>query len=453
MAARRIPARGPTRRRSVLSAGLVGMALLAGACGGGGDGDDAAGGGGGAGDGAAEGEEITLNFAWWGSDTRHTYTQEIIDLYEQENPNVTIEPSFTGFGDYWDRLATGVAGGNAPDVMQQETRYVREYADRGALLDLSQYVPDVIDTLNLDESVMETGVVDGGLYAIPIGINAHAVLADPQVFQEAGVELPDDESWTYPELIDLAVGITEATPEGTWGWQMTTAIDTSFEIFARQRGEALFTDDGELGFSRDTLVEWWGYQQALHERGGAPPASQTVELEAADIDGSLFSTNQGAMGTTWTNQLLANNEVSGRELQLLRLPGEGTEQQAGMYFKPSQFWSASAGTEHPEEAARFIDFLLNDPRVADLMLSERGLPVNLELRAQILDQLSPADQQAAAFLEEIEPDIQAPPPLPPQGAGEVQGILQQLNEQVLFDQMTVEDAADRFMEQVSAATS
>jgi multiple sugar transport system substrate-binding protein len=427
----------PRLRRALAGTGLA-FALLLSGCGGGG---------------SAEGGPVTLRFSWWGSDPRHEYTQQIIDLYESEHPGVTIEPSFTGFADYWDRLATEVAGGGAPDVMQHETRYVREYADRGALLDLDQYVPDIIRTERLDPAVMQTGVIDGKTYAIPIGINAHAVIADPRLFTDLGVPMPDDGTWTYDDMIATATAISEAGPEGTWGYQMTTAIDTSFEIFARQRGEALFDEQGDLGFTRETLVQWWRYQLRFHETGAAPPAAQTVELEAADIDGSLFSSNQGALGTAWTNQLLALNEVSGRELQLLRFPGESTERQAGMYFKPAQFWSASARTEHPEEAARFIDFLLNDPRVADLMLSERGLPVNVEQRERILAKLTPADQQAAAFLEEIEPDIAPPPPLPPQGAGEVQGIMQQLNEQVLFGQLTVEQAADAFMEQVNAATS
>jgi multiple sugar transport system substrate-binding protein len=443
---------GRRSRRVAATGGALTIALLAAACGQGGDTGEASGDDGGEATAAGD-EQVTLRFDWWGSDTRHAYTQEIIDIYEADNPNITIEPSFTGFAEYWDRLATGIAAGEGPDVYQHETRYIREYADRGSLLDLSPYVGDIIETDDLDDAVMETGVIDDALYAIPIGINAHGIIADPQVFQEAGVEMPDDETWTYPDAIDLAVEITNATPPGTYGWQMTTAIDTSFEIFARQRGEALFDEDGELGFERDTLVEWWGYQQAFIDEGGSPPASQAVELEAADLDGSLFSTGQGAMMSAWSNQLLTLNTVSGRDLEMLRMPGESAAEQAGMYFKPSQFWAASETTEHPEEAAAFINFLLNDPRVWDIMLSERGLPVNVAERERILSKLSPADQKAAAFLEEIEPDIAPPPPLPPMGASEVQGILQLLNQEVMFGQRTVEDAADAFMQQVEAATS
>lgn len=122
-----------------------------------------------------------------------------------------------------------------------------------------------------------------------------------------------------------------------------------------------------------------------------------------------------------------------------------------MYFKPAMYWSVSATTEHPEEAARFVDFLVNAPEAAELLLSDRGLPVNTRLREQIIDRLEPADQQVAEFLEQIRGDLQPPPPVPPPGAGEVQEIIQQINEQVLFGQLTPDQAADRFMEEVRAA--
>ncbi|MFC7616461.1 ABC transporter substrate-binding protein [Actinokineospora soli] len=99
---------------------------------------------------SADGGPVTLRFTWWGSDARHTMTQRLIEAFEAEHPGIRVEGEFTGWGDYWDKLATTVAGGDAPDIIQQESRYVREYADRGALLDLTEHVPSVIKTDKLD---------------------------------------------------------------------------------------------------------------------------------------------------------------------------------------------------------------------------------------------------------------------------------------------------------------
>ncbi len=77
--------------------------------------------------------------------------------------------------------------------------------------------------------------------------------------------------------------------------------------------------------------------------------------------------------------------------------------------------------------------------------------MNTQLREQIATQLDPAGQAAVAFVEEITPNLQDPPALPPQGAGEVQAIMQRYTEQILFDQISVEDAASQFMSEVQSA--
>jgi multiple sugar transport system substrate-binding protein len=429
------------RGRRAFVAAVLGLAPTATACGG----------GSGSGDGGGDGGAVDLRFYWWGSNERHEYTQQLIDRFEAANPGIQVEPEYTGWDEYWDRLATTTAGGDTPDVLQQETRYVREYADRGALLEMDEHIPGVLDTADLDPSVLPTGQVDGVTYAIPTGINARTVVIDPQAFAQAGVPLPDDSTWTWEQMVDVAAQITAATGGQVYGMEDIAFIDTNFEIYARQRGQALYTENGELGFDRQTLVDFWNLAVRARDSGATPPPSVSVEAEAGGIDTALLSTNRAAIGFWWTNELSALSANAGRELQLMRFPGESDQQQAGMYYKPAMYWSIGANTEHPEEAARFVDFLVNAPEAAELLLSDRGLPVNTQLRGQIVDRLEPLDQQVAAFLEEIGPGLQVSPPVPPPGAGEVQQIIQQLHEQVLFDQLTVEQAADQFMEQVRSA--
>jgi multiple sugar transport system substrate-binding protein len=426
------------RGRRALVAAVLGIALAATACGGPGGGD-------------ADAGAMTLRFSWWGSNARHEYTQQLIDRFEAANPGIQVEPEFTGWDEYWDRLATTTAGGDTPDVLQQETRYVREYADRGALLELDGHIPSVLDTAELDQSVLSTGQVDGTTYAIPTGINARTVVIDPQAFAQAGVPVPDDSTWTWEQMVDIAAQISAATGGQVYGMEDIAFIDVNFEIFARQRGQALYTETGELGFDRQTLVDFWNLAVRARDTGATPPPSVSVEAEGGGIDLALLSTNRAAIGFWWTNELSALSSNAGRELQLMRFPRQSGGRQSGMYYKPAMYWSVGAGTEHPAEAARFVDFLVNAPEAAELLLSDRGLPANTRLREQITDRLEPVDQAVAAFLEEIEPDVQAPPPVPPPGAGEVAQIIQQLHEQVLFDQLTTEQAADQFMDQVRSA--
>jgi multiple sugar transport system substrate-binding protein len=429
----------PFRRRArvVLPAAVTAVALLLAGCG-----DDG---------GDAESGNVTLRFSWWGSDSRHTATQKVIDLYESKNPGVKIEGDFVGWGDYWDRLATSVAGNNAPDIIQMESRYVREYADRGALADLTPFLGDRLRNADFDPAVAKIGEIDGKTYAVATGVNIYAVVANPTVLQAAKTTLPDDKTWSWDDLLRTAAQVTKNSPKGTYGLQDMGYVDAGLEIFARQRGESIYGADGKLAVSDATLKEWWNLIVRSRDTGAEPPASVSVEVQNGGVDQSLTATGKGALGTWWTNELPTLTESSKADLSLLRFPGESTATKPGMFLKPAMFYSVGGRSEHQEEAAKFVDFMLNDPEAAKIILSDRGLPVNLKTREAILPQLDPADQKSAAFVKEVGPALGTPPPLPPKGAGEVNTLIQQLNEQVLFNRVTVDQAVQQFRSQAESA--
>ena len=61
-------------------------------------------------------EEVTLTFTWWGNDDRAQRYQQLIDAFEEEHPNITIEGNFSDFPSYWEKRQTEAAGGGLPDV-------------------------------------------------------------------------------------------------------------------------------------------------------------------------------------------------------------------------------------------------------------------------------------------------------------------------------------------------
>ena len=98
---------------------------------------------------AAQGEEeeqITLRMAWWGSQTRHDITTQVIEMYEKEHPNIDIEYEFYSFDDYFTKLKTLVAsdqvwdifqlGGNFPMYMDK-IYFLNEFIDSG-VVDVSE---------------------------------------------------------------------------------------------------------------------------------------------------------------------------------------------------------------------------------------------------------------------------------------------------------------------------
>ncbi|WP_067598694.1 ABC transporter substrate-binding protein [Nocardiopsis listeri] len=432
-----IPSGGVRTRRTAAPLALAAaVTLLASACGGGSSAEDGV---------------VELRFSWWGADDRHSNMQQVIEIFEADNPDIRISPDYTDWGSYWDRLATSTAADDAPDIMMQEERYLREYGDRGALADLNEF-SDELDLTKIDPLIADSGDLDGQTYGVASGVNVYAILADPEAFAEAGVEMPDDTTWTWDDYVEIATQITEATDGEIVGTQSMAYNESGFQIFARQHGENLYGEDGELAFSSETLAEWFQITEDLLESGGQPGASQSVEIEAGGPDQSVLATNTGAMAHFWSNQLGGLTASSDRDLELLRYPGESDGERTGMYFKPAMFYSVSAGSEHPQEAARFVDFMLNDNQAAELILADLGLPANIDVRAHILSSLSAADERSAIFLSDVEGDIVDGNPPPPIGAGEVVEITKRASDELAFGNLTPEEAAEQFITEVEAAT-
>ncbi|MFE6386850.1 ABC transporter substrate-binding protein [Nocardiopsis dassonvillei] len=392
---------------------------------------------------------VELRFSWWGSNERQATMLQVIENFEADNPDIRITAETTDWSAYWDRLATTTAANDSPDVLMQEERYLREYADRGALLDLSE--AEGLDLSLIDPLVAESGQLDGQTFGAASGVNAYSIHADPEAFAAAGVEMPDDDSWTWADYVEIAGQISEGTGGEIAGAQSMSYNEAGFQVFARQHGEALYNEDGSLGFSQETLEAWYEITQDLLENGGQPSAARSVEIQAGGIDQSVVATGEGAMAHFWSNQLGNVVEASGREIQLLRYPGETEFDRTGLFFKPAMFYSISAGSEHPAEAARFVDYMLNDPAASELLLADLGLPANTEVREAILDDLPESDARMAEFMSEIEGTIVDGNPPAPIGAGQVVDISSRVSDGLAFGDLTPAEAAEQFMTEVEAA--
>lgn len=90
-----------------------------------------------------------------------------VDLYTELNPNVTIEVEYTTSTNFWDRLTTQVAGGNAPDIIQMSGQILAQYASNQVLLPMDDIIGDAISVEGWDEGLLEAQTIDGVLYGVP----------------------------------------------------------------------------------------------------------------------------------------------------------------------------------------------------------------------------------------------------------------------------------------------
>lgn len=141
-------------------------------------------------------EKVTLNLAFWGNDVRADLYNKVIAAFNAKYPNITVNSTFLGFPEFWEKRQTEAAGGGLPDVMQFDYSYLRQYSENGLLLDLGPYLGGAIETEPLADNILSIGVVGGTTYAIPTSTNAWGLFTNPVLLQKAGIEDFAGGSWS-----------------------------------------------------------------------------------------------------------------------------------------------------------------------------------------------------------------------------------------------------------------
>ncbi|MFK0003299.1 ABC transporter substrate-binding protein [Paenarthrobacter sp. NPDC090522] len=395
----------------------------------------------------AESGPVEIRFSWWGNAGRAELTNKAIAEFEAANPNIKVKPEYGDIGGYFDKLATQVAANDAPDVITMGGAYPAEYANRGALLDLSK-VNGSLDLSKLDQGALENGQVKGTQYGVSTGANALAIVVNPAVFQAAGVSLPDDSKWSWDDFARIAGDITSKSPKGTYG-TATVLTHDSLDAFARQRGQSLYTQDGQLGLDKGTVQAYFDYSLKLSESGAAPSASETVEKLNVSTEQTLMGLGKAGMMLTWSNSLSALSKASGAELKLLKLPGETPT--PGIWLQSSQFYTISARSKHADAAAKLVSFLVNNEQAAKIIQSDRGVPSNSGMRTAIQDLLTPQGKVEAAYIDQIGKMDFAPTYIGPTGSTAVSEITARINTEVLFKRLSPDKAAEQWISESKAA--
>jgi multiple sugar transport system substrate-binding protein len=394
-------------------------------------------------------EPVTLRVTWWGGDARHTRTQEVFDLFEEEYPNITIKPEFSDWTAYWEKLATATAGGNAPDVVQMDQLYLASYASRGSLADLGSL--SQLDTSGLDESVLGMGTYQDSLYAMPISTTSTGLLVNTDLVEEIGVPLPDTSTWTWDEFEAWAQEATEKSPDGTYGTNVMTN-EFALQLLARQHGDQLFSED-DIVIEPETLAGYFQLALDWTKDGAAPPASATAEAANLALDQTPFATGKTAAIFTPSTMITAYSAAIDAELELVPLPTPDGDTTKYDYYKPGMYWSVSAKSEHPAEAALLVDFMVNDPEAAKIIGTERGIPANPESLETLGDDLTPEESKAADFAEQRKTHLGEAPAIVPNGASDIETILSRYMQDVMFEEQKPTDAADALIAEVQNSTN
>ncbi|MGW0709419.1 ABC transporter substrate-binding protein [Streptomyces sp. NPDC002643] len=419
----------PSRRQVLASLGALGLGAAVAGCG--------------TEDASADGE-VTLNFQWWGGDERNLATQKAVELFERRHPRIKVSVSFTGYDKYFQRLAAQVAAGTGPDVLQMDYYQLRDYSANGLIANLSGPDFSGIDVSGIPEVYVDADRLDGDIWAVPTGISSQALLVDPKIWQKAG-GLPKP-GWTWDDLIeDVGPALRKAAPDR---YPLTDfgRYSETFDLWLNQRGKSLYTKGGSLGFTQADLTAFWELTARLRDKKVFTPPNLTASYDG-NTSNSLLVRKISTAEFNLTGTVMPYFEAYG-DIDLVPFPTASSSAPLGLTAGPGMMCVRQSST-HKREAAQLIDFLLNDPDAGSALGVVRGLPPNRQILNRIAPQLSKGDRTVYEYVSSLEKRF-LPMSIPPSGSDEDKLQFRRFNEDVLFGNKTVREAAAEMFEKYNS---
>jgi multiple sugar transport system substrate-binding protein len=408
---------------------------------------------------AAAEQKVELKISWWGSQARHEGTIKVIELYEKLNPNVDIIYEFAGWNDYWTKLTTMAAGKQLPDVMQQDYAQLAEWQRRDLLYPLDDFISSkTIDTTNVANALLDSGRIGGKLYAVNLGSNSQSFILDVDAFKKAGIPLPD-QKWSWADFEKIATELH--TKLGIFGGPVGLDDNQLWKSLYLGLGSWAYAPDGKsLGYTDDTpYIQYLEMLVRLSKAGVIPTKQEQISAWADGTNPELLPivNGLGAMASLWSNQAfaLAKAAGEGREFILAHVPRAVKDGASANYLKASMYFSVTTQSKQPKEAAKFIDFFINNVEANKILMAERGVPISSVIRKELSPMLPKISQEVFAFIERVAVDS-SPTPLPdPTGSAElVSNVFKpEVAEKVMFGVLSPKEAVGILRTQGNAILS
>jgi multiple sugar transport system substrate-binding protein len=386
--------------------------------------------------------EERVRLIWWGNPERDKRTYAVAELYQEKNPEVTVDPETYSWADYWTKLATQAAGQNLPDVIQMDYRYIFEYARRGQIAALDDHIGKELELADFDENQLESGRVDGKVYGISMGANSMSHVYNKSVFDTLGVEIGDPTKWTFDDFVEMGRSVKDKLPEGMYFVANMGRQENMLETWMRQRGKALYTEDGHAAFDLEDLQAFWEHWKMLQDEGLTPPAD-VMAMFSGKMDEQKIITKESVFDFLHSNQLVSAQNLSEDEIGITMIPNQKGGR-AGQYLKPSMLLSMAGNSPDPSAAAKLLNFFITNPDANDILLIERGVTGDASIRERITGSLTDTEKKIIDYLNVVATHISPLPPPPPQGAGEVDRTMRSAWEAISFDQKSVADGSKEF---------
>jgi multiple sugar transport system substrate-binding protein len=312
---------------------------------------------------------VTLRFASADDANGQERTTGILNAFTAETGIEVVWEQMDGAND--PAILVQMAAGTAPDVIQAGELALQRFAlaDEGGFMDLTPMMEGDED-FRADmffDTVWATGVIDDAVYAITKDFATTAYYVNVDMFEEAGLDLPE-EGWTYDDLLDVALELTldgngnnakspdfDAENIVRYGWYVPHDWVRGWAPLLYSFGSTMMNDEGTMTTghinSAETVAALDFYRQASLTHHVTATVAAIDAQPGVDLFGSGQAAIRGPRGPWHVTSYSENPDIN-----VATVPMPAGE--AGRYSVIC--WAGFgvyAGSDHPEEAYQLVRYL------------------------------------------------------------------------------------------------
>ncbi len=320
-------------------------------------------------------DPVKLRFSWWGGDARHEATLAVIKAFQEKYPWITIEPEYGAQDGYNDKLMTQFASGTAPDIIQLETGAAPEYYKQGQLYDLSK---TKIDFSNFDKNfLVDNGQFgSGSQFAIPMGRAGTAIVVNKDLADKIGIDFSKPYNWD--QLIEWGKKVQEYDPSmylisGNESYMMPFIM----RAMSRQmNGMPIINDaDKKLNVTEEQFTKILDFIKQLYDNKVAVPLSYMATYGVNNQDDPNWIAGKYVAYVGYTSSADVMQAANPTPKYIAgQLPLQADGKSDGWVNDCPQYVGIYAKSQHPEEAALFLDYFFNNEDSMKTLGTVRSVP-------------------------------------------------------------------------------
>ncbi len=255
--------------------------------------------------------ETTIRFAWQslGGNVKEKLLLGAIDQLKDKYPNVTVEIENAEAGKWASKISMDVSSDNTPDIFpfwRPEASYgTDKFIEAGALADLSELLEDDFFKDKFEDSAISTCSYKGVFYGIPENYAFIVMLANPDVLEACGLEVPT----TWDELIDSMDVIKE---HGYIPWGISTkAFASGWERPLGYVLDRYLGKNGETGWRNEDVLEAFAGNVSFSTPEGIEACNKLYDLCAGNAAGDSMTLDDTQATSKYFNSGKAAYWVNG----------------------------------------------------------------------------------------------------------------------------------------------